>query len=174
MRALRLILLVFGLVLPAASAAGANIVLDDTRRSALAGLPVLRGEPFAETDLRGRTVVVAFFASWCPPCSPEFDHLKRAHSVHDPVVLAINIFEAYDGLGGPDRLDRFLARKAPAFRVLGEGEMVAGLFGEVDRIPTVFVFGRDGRPVLQFVHARDAAKTHVTFEELDAVLRAAR
>ena len=39
----------------------------------LVALPALRG-PAVEADaLAGRVVVVAFFASRCPPCGPEFE-----------------------------------------------------------------------------------------------------
>ena len=77
--------------------------------------------------------------------------------------------------GGADRarLAGFLADKAADFTVLGEGEAVGPLFGEVARIPTVFVFDRAGRPVLHFIHREGARKTHVTGEELEAAVEQA-
>lgn len=151
------------------------VELDTMALEALAGLPVLGGDPLEPSTLDDRVLVLAFFASWCPPCHPEFEHLKRIDRVYRArgvTVVAVNIFE---NMGGNDaaRLDAFLVAKAAAFHVLGDGEQVAHVFGRVERIPTLFVFGLDGRPVLHFVHARGATKTHATFEEIETAVRSA-
>lgn len=174
MKRIHIVILLIGLLMPANAAAAGDIRLDEIRRVALARLPVVLGPPLAEGDLQDRVVVVAFFASWCPPCDPEFDYLKRIHAKYSPMILAVNIFEDWGSLGSDARLRGFLKRKAPSFRVLGEGEAVAELFGHVDRIPTVFVFGSEGATSLHFVHAQGASKTHVDFEELEAAVRAAQ
>lgn len=161
---------------PGAAVAQNEFRLDDTRRAALAALPSLSGEALEAEGFEGQVVAVAFFASWCPPCKPEFDHLNEAARVYGDrglTVVAVNIFEAY--LKDPDgrRLKAFLTETAPRFTVVGGGEVVASLFGEVDRIPTLHIFGRDGAPILNFVHARGATKTHATFEEIAAAVESA-
>ena len=170
--------LALALTLPGAAAAETEgpVVLDPAAREALAALPALRGAAPKEADLAGRIVIVSFFASWCPPCHPEFDHLKAIHARYagaGVTVVAVNIFETFGRDDGGLRLDRFLAGKDPAFPVLGGGETVAGVFGSVKRIPTVFVFGRGGQPVLHFIHEQGATKTHVGYEELEGAVRAA-
>ena len=131
----------------------------------------------SQATLEDRVVVVNFFASWCPPCHPEFDYLKqsrRGTTVASGVtVISINIFEDFFGVDGGLRLRGFLAGKAPAFPVLGDGEAVAQLFGDVTRIPTLLVFARDGRPGLHFVHGEGAKKTHAGLEEIIAAVEAA-
>jgi thiol-disulfide isomerase/thioredoxin len=136
----------------------------------------LRGPALEAQRLAGQVVVLGFCASWCPPCGPEFDSFNQIQAEfadESVTVVAVNIFEAHlldtDGA----RMAAFLARTAPSFHVLGEGEGVAALFGPVTRIPTAFVFGRDGRPALHFIHLKDATKTHASLEELRAAVRAA-
>ena len=148
--------------------AGRNVLTLEARQP---GLTEALPGPEALED---RIVVLAFFASWCPPCHPEFDHLKAIDARYrddEVTVVAVNIFEDYIGGGDTARLEAFLVAKAPAFAVLGEGERVAGLFGKVERIPTLFVFGTDGGPVLHFIHARGAKKTHAGYDEIEAAVR---
>ena len=114
-------------------------------------------------------MVVNFFASWCPPCHPEFDNLTqidRDYRERGVTVVSINIFEDFFGEDGGLRLRGFLAGKAPQFPVLGDGEAVAEAFGEVTRIPTLLVFDRQGTASLHFVHAEGSKKTHASLEEI--------
>jgi len=158
---------------PAAAVADQGVTLDQRRLAALAELPALRGEALNPADLAGKAVAVTFFASWCPPCRDEFRQLTRAKETFGGrlEVVAVNIFENFGNNRGGERLESFLDELAPPFYLLGDGERVGPLFGEVDRIPTVYVFGPDGQVAMAFIHARGATKRHVTFEELEAVIR---
>ncbi len=149
--------------------------LDGERRAALADLPRLHGPPVTEAALAGKVVIVAFFASWCPPCHPEFDNLTKAQRTFggELAIVAVNIFEVWGAFTGTARRAAFLARKDPPFHVVGDGEAVAGLFAGVTRIPTLLVFAADGAPLLHFVHEEGATKTHASFEEIAAAVRAA-
>src|SRR5512133_2882156 len=43
-------------------------------------LNTLKGKPVALNGLRGRRVLVNFWASWCPPCLQEMPDLKAAYA----------------------------------------------------------------------------------------------
>ena len=160
----------------AAGAARAAPVLDADGRAALTQLPRIQGAALDESDLQGRAVVVAFFASWCPPCHPEFEHLAAAHAAFagdDLTIVAINVFEDWGGLGGTDPLAGFLARHQPPFFVVRGDDGLRARFGGVSRIPTLFVFASDGAAVLHFVHEQGAEQQLVDRETLFAAIRAA-
>lgn len=127
-------------------------------------------------SLQDRIVVVTFFASWCPPCRPEFGHLnevRQAFPEKDVTILAVNLFEDFFKKGMKRRMARFLDATKPAFAVLrsAKDSEIESKFGGVDRIPTVYIFDRTGKPVFTFIHQVNAKKTHATAEELTAALR---
>ena len=49
----------------------------------------LDGNPVRLADLRGRPVILNFWASWCAPCVEEFPLLRRALATHEGEGLAI-------------------------------------------------------------------------------------
>src|SRR5512145_3456225 len=97
-----------------------DFLLDPARKSHLAALPTLRNT-LARTSIDGRVVLVNFFASWCPPCHPEFKALVELDAKYRGAglaIVAVNLFEDWEGaaVDGP-RLTRFLDRYAPRFPV---------------------------------------------------------
>lgn len=46
------------------------------------GLKTLEGQPISLSELKGRPVLVNFWATWCPPCQAEFPLLVQAYADH--------------------------------------------------------------------------------------------
>jgi cytochrome c biogenesis protein CcmG/thiol:disulfide interchange protein DsbE len=61
-------------------------------------LPALSGEDVTLSDLRGKPVVLAFFASWCNPCEKDMPVLQRLQDENpdDLYVIGVN-FEDFRG-----------------------------------------------------------------------------
>ena len=92
------------------------------------------------SELRGRTVVVNFWATWCEPCREEMPALDRAAAA-DPtlVVLALDLDE--DAAKIDAFLDSYGIRRLEA--VLDAGKKVATRYGVVG-LPSTFFIGPDG------------------------------
>ena len=157
------------LLLPPAARAADDRSLSEV----LSVLPVIRGEAVTEADLADRIVMVAFFASWCPPCKVEFPHMnsvQEAYADEGLRIVAVNVFETFDGMSTPEKLELFLDEVAPTFPIVKGDATTRRAFGNLDRIPTLFLFDRNGRPAFVFRHERNAEKTHLTEEELRAAI----
>ena len=105
-------------------------------------LSSLEGETVRLADLRGKTVVIDFWATWCPPCEfqvPELNAFWKAHeSDGDVVVLGISV-----DLEGPDVVGEWTAEKDVQYKVLLGGEDLARRFGALG-FPTLYVIAPDG------------------------------
>jgi len=105
----------------------------------LAGLD---GKQVKLSDLRGRIVVVHFWATWCPPCVeelPSVDALSRALPSRDFQILAVSVDQ-----GGAQAVSSFLQRNRLALPALLDSDhAVASQYGTF-KFPETYVVGRDG------------------------------
>ncbi len=144
-------------------------VLDQTLKRAIGKMTPLNGKKIPALDNRG--LIIAFFASWCPPCRPEFaelNTLRQMYSPDDVSIVAINLFEDFFNDDSGLRMKRFLGKTRPEFTTVraSNDAFITQSFGGVDRIPTLYVYDRTGQPVYTFIHQKGAAKTHATALEI--------
>jgi len=114
------------------------------------------GEAIALGDLKGKVVLVAFWATWCPPCITETPALKDLRSQYKDKgfeILGVNLDEVREGQGEPDktraRVRRFLVDYGVEWpNILGQRASTdaAKAYG-VDVIPAAFLVDREGKIV---------------------------
>jgi cytochrome c biogenesis protein CcmG/thiol:disulfide interchange protein DsbE len=114
----------------------------------------LDGNPVRLADLRGRPVIVNFWASWCIPCVEEFPVLAKAAKAHQGEGLAV-VGIVYRDQSDPAR--EFMDRMAATWPALMDpGDTVASRFGVIGA-PDTFFIDRDGTLVSRQIGQLTAA-----------------
>jgi len=136
---------------PRYRAAMAKLEAEDARRlSPVFTLSDLKGTNWSLQDLRGKVVLVNFWATWCPPCRKEMPDMQALYERFGPrglVILAISDEDA-------EKVAPFLAERKYTYPVLLDpGRKVNQLFA-VEGIPKSFLYGRDGKLVAQAIDRR--------------------
>jgi peroxiredoxin len=93
-------------------------------------------------DLRGKVVMVHFWATWCPPCVeeiPALDRLYRSIKGKEFEMLAVSVDE-----GGAGAVASFIQRNRLSIPVLFDPQQtVARLYG-TSKFPETYIIDRNG------------------------------
>ncbi len=105
----------------------------------------LDGKKYTFEDLKGKVVVVEFFASWCPSCRMSLPYMASLYERYkDKGLFVVGLSFDQEGL---DVIKRSL--RIP-FPVGYAPELLSQHFG-VSTLPTVFIFNKEGKVVDRFV-----------------------
>jgi len=136
---------------PQFAAAMKRLEAEDEKRQHLDfTLKDLTGKDWKFQDLRGKVVLVNFWATWCPPCRKEMPDLETLYERFQSqgfIVVAISDEE-------PGKVAPFIHERGVTFPVLLDpGRKVNEMFS-VEGIPKSFVYDRDGKLVAQSIDMR--------------------
>jgi cytochrome c-type biogenesis protein len=104
-------------------------------------LKTLEGKAFQLEGLRGRVVLLNFWATWCIPCRSEIPELNTMHRDLEARGLSVVGVSTYDGADGVRDFWKDIKQDYPV--LLGDSD-VASKFA-VGPLPTTFILDREGR-----------------------------
>lgn len=124
----------------------------------------LQGEKITTADLRGKVVLVNFWATDCPTCIKEMpDIVKTYNKYRAQGFETIAVAMKHDP---PNYVLNYTEKNALPFKVAldPQGEL-ARAFGEVKLTPTTFIIDRRGNIVNRILGEPDFARLHALLEE---------
>ena len=126
----------------------------------------LAGDSFDLDELRGRWVVVNFFATWCTPCIVEHPELTAFDEEHAAIGDAAVVSVLYDD--DPDVAREFFAKRGGGWPVVLDAEGAIGVAYGVARVPESFLVAPDGTVVQRLVGGVTAAQLNELLAQYEA------
>jgi peroxiredoxin len=101
------------------------------------------GKPVALSDLRGKTVVLNFWASWCGPCQYEMPMLQKLATDKDKAAQGVVLITVNDG-ESQSTITNFVKKYGYTFFVVPDPKSNIGAKYNIRYLPTTFFINRDG------------------------------
>jgi thiol-disulfide isomerase/thioredoxin len=99
-------------------------------------------------NLKGKVVLVDFWASWCTPCMasfPALDALSRKYNARGLVVLGVNVDDKSRDM------QRFLEKHPASFAIVRDAAHTLVAAADVSSLPASYLVDRQGR--IRYVHS---------------------
>lgn len=114
-------------------------------------LTSLDGKNVKLSDLRGKKVVLNFWATWCPPCKAEMPHMQSFYDEYgkekNVEIIAVNLTSAERDVTADAKVDTVMTFRDSfelTFPILLDPENSAGSDYQIITIPTTYFIDSNG------------------------------
>ena len=114
------------------------------------------GTPVSLSSLRGKVVLVNFWATWCPPCREEIPDLIALQAKYKDQLQIIGVSQ---DSGSAEEVAQFARDHGMNYPIVMSAPAIERLFPGVYALPTTFIIDRDGRLAQKHVGLLNASRT---------------
>jgi peroxiredoxin len=124
----------------------------------------IKGEQISMASLRGKVVLVNFWATDCKSCVNEMPELIKTYHQYQPRGLEIiAVAMPYDP---PAQVVSFASKKALPFPVIHDSYAdITRKFGDVKLTPTAYIYNKEGKRIQHAVGAFNFNKLHALLDK---------
>ncbi len=118
-------------------------------------LETLDGKTLRLSDLRGKAVLLNFWATWCGPCKiemPWFVDLQKQYGSQGLQIVGVAMDDA-----SKEDIGKFAKEMGVNYPILIGKETVGDQYGGVPALPETFLISRDGKIVDKIIGLRGKA-----------------
>lgn len=121
---------------------------DERRiKKELAGRPApelnvtdIQGKPVSLSDLKGKTVLLDFWTTWCPPCQADASSIEKLSQKYSKDLQVIGISVSEDR----DTVEKYLKKHPHDFPIVLSSENLLPRSYQIEVFPTYLVISPDG------------------------------
>jgi len=124
----------------------------------------IQGKKLSMDSLKGKVVLVSFWATDCISCNEEMPELINTYNLYKPKGFeVVAVAMPYDP---PAQVLNYATQKNLPFPVMQDGfSEVSQAFGDISATPTAFLFDKQGKRIERTIGILDFAKLHATLDK---------
>jgi thiol-disulfide isomerase/thioredoxin len=103
----------------------------------------LRGKELSSNELRGKVVLIDFWATWCGPCKKEMPGYQKLQDEYGPRGFVVIGFK-FDTMADTEDPVKFARRMGVRYALAIAPDELKEKFGGIEGLPTTMLYDREG------------------------------